>query len=61
MTLAKQTVIKRLKELETLSHQPNQDLEDIHQEADDLLCAYLTAIGHPDVAMEFLTIKKWYA
>lgn len=37
------------------------DVEGVHQDADDILCALLTHLGHNDVVMAWNVVRKWYA
>lgn len=43
-----------------VSEQSRGDVEAAHQNADDALCAFLTALGHGDVVDEYDAIEKWY-
>lgn len=37
------------------------DVEAAHQDADDVLCDLLTALGFADVVEEWRKVPKWYA
>ncbi len=39
----------------------SNDTEAAHEDADDVLCKLLIALGYPEVVQEFNKIKKWYA
>ena len=52
----KDDVIERMTEL-----QNDTDTEDAHEKADDLLCQFLSSLGHKDLVEEFEKIHKWYA
>lgn len=47
--------VEKLEHLQTAS-----DAEAAHQAADDVLCAFLRAIGHKEVADEFEAVERWY-
>jgi len=57
--MKKKEYIEKLKSLQ--GYGPEVDEEINHQLADDLLCQFLTQIGHSDIAEEFEKIGKWYA
>lgn len=52
----KKATIESLKSL-----QKGNDIELNHVYADEVLCTFLTALGHYDVVDEYNKIKKWYA
>lgn len=47
--------VERLEELQLVG-----DKEAAHKEADQLLCGFLRAIGHQELADEFEAIERWY-
>lgn len=48
--------IKRLRVLQT-----NPDKEEVHVNADKILCEILLQLGYSDVVSEYEKIDKWYA
>lgn len=54
--MTKDDVIEALEAL-----QKSGDTEASHGEADEILCNFLRALGHGDVADAFDAIEKWYA
>lgn len=52
----KKYLIEKLKELAAID-----DPEMAHGEADDLICTFLTDLGHSDVVEAYENIEKWYA
>lgn len=55
--LVKADVLARLRELQ----KNGDDIEANHCLADDILCEFISALGHEDVAEEFDALHKWYA
>ena len=47
--------VARLEEL-----QAHHDPEVAHEQADRVLCRFLRAIGHREVADEFEAVERWY-
>lgn len=41
--------------------QESDDKEMAHMDADEVLCALLTALGYDDVVAEWEKVGKWYA
>ncbi len=56
MNRMRKTAMDKLKE-----QQANEDQEEAHIAADDILCELLTAIGYEDVVKEYEKIGKWYS
>lgn len=56
VTMTRERAIKELQEL-----QKSGDTEAAHGDADDVLCALLTALGYGDVVSEWERVDKWYA
>lgn len=52
----KDEAIAKLKAL-----QGSGDWEAAHGDADQVLCDFLTALGHADVVKEWDEVGKWYA
>ena len=44
-----------------VDYQKNDDTEMAHIKADDLLCAFLTALGYADVVAEYEKVNKWFS
>lgn len=53
--ITKEEIITKLKEL-----QEDDDFEIVHDEADKLLCAFLTSLGYKDVVNEWRKVGKFY-
>jgi len=53
--MTKDDAIEQLRKL-----QESKNLEVSHQEADDILCALLSALGLSDVVDEYEKLEKWY-
>lgn len=43
------------------AQQYNSDTEEAHVSADNILSAFLCALGHKDVVDEYEKIEKWFA
>lgn len=41
--------------------QENTDIESAHEDADDILCDLLEALGYKNVVEEYHKVEKWYA
>ena len=54
--MTKEEAIQELK-----LQQKNGDTEVAHSNADDVLCALLSALGYNDVVAEYHKVNKWYA
>lgn len=44
-----------------LECQANDDTEDAHFEADEILCNLLEELGYGDVVAEYRKVDKWFA
>lgn len=55
--MTKDEAIRKLVELQV----ENPDTEVVHEEADDILCQFLTSLGYQDVVLEWSKVDKWYA
>ena len=40
---------------------PNQDYEEAHWKADEILCQFLESEGHTDLVDKYKKVGKWYA
>ena len=41
--------------------QNNDDIEDCHSDADDILCELLISLGYKEVVEEYEKVEKWFA
>lgn len=46
---------------ELKAQQENDMTQEAHEEADRILCRFLTKIGYQTIVEEFEKIEKWYA
>lgn len=51
-------VVDAVARLERLQGAPDPEIA--HQQADQVLCEFLRAIGHREVADEFDAVERWY-
>ncbi len=51
----RETAIEKLKQCQ------DYDAERAHNDADDVLCDLLVALGYKDVVEEWVKVEKWYA
>lgn len=41
--------------------QKHRNPEEGHEDADDVLCAFLTEIGYGDIVAEYNKVERWFA
>ena len=55
--MSHEEAIISLKDILAYGHDPETD----HEEADNILCEFLSELGYDDVVNLFQQVQKWYA
>jgi hypothetical protein len=59
--MTNEKIKKYLEEMKKIANEADEDRENAHMEADDLLCSFLLELGYTELVELYESFGKWYA